>query len=275
MSAAGQEPVTVVRADQLTVTVRPRGRAPIDLVGGIYLSVVAGEWLTVIGPNGAGKSTLLRAMAGLMPYHGSLRVGEHEVATASPRTLARQLAVVVQRPTIPVATTVADHVMLGRTAHLGWLQGEGVRDRVLVAEVLDQLGLTAMADRDLATLSGGELQRVLLARALVQQPRVLLLDEPTSALDVGHQMEVLALVDALRRDHGLTVISTMHDLTLAGEFTDRLVLLDGGAVVRQGTPVEVLDPTLLEQTYRTAVTVLGPDPTQGRRGPVVIPRRSH
>lgn len=264
--------VVVARGAGVTVP-GPGRRPPAVLLDGVDLTVAPGEWLTIVGPNGAGKSTLLRAVAGLRPYAGSITACGHEVRTTSPRVLATRIAMVAQQPIIPVATTVADYVLLGRTAHLGWLQREGRRDQLLVAEVLAQLSLDRFADRHLETLSGGELQRVLLARALVQQPAVLLLDEPTSALDVGHQLEVLELVDELRTDHGLTVLSTMHDLTLAGEFTDRLLLLDDGRPVRDGTPVEVLEADLLRRTYGAEVTVLPPDPAAGRRGPVVVPVR--
>lgn len=266
------DPVVSARDVQVAVAV-PGRKDPAVLLTGVDLSVAPGEWMTIVGPNGAGKSTLLRAVAGLRPYAGSIVVAGGEVRGTPPRTLATRIAMLVQQPTIPIATTVADYVLLGRTAHLGWLQREGRRDRDLVAGVLAQLHLQRFADRHLETLSGGELQRVLLARALVQQPAVLLLDEPTSALDVGHQLEVLELVDQLRREHGLTVLSTMHDLTLAGEFTDRLLLLDAGRAVRDGTPVEVLEPELLRRTYGAAVTVLPPDPAAGRRGPVVVPLR--
>jgi len=264
----------VVVARDIGVTVPgAHRRRPSVLLAGVDLTAAPGEWLTIVGPNGAGKSTLLRAVAGLHPYTGSITVGGHQVRATPPRLLATRIAMVVQQPTIPVATTVADYVLLGRTAHLGWLQREGRRDRLLVAGVLGRLNLDRFAERHLETLSGGELQRVLLARALVQQPDVLLLDEPTSALDVGHQVEVLELVDRLRAEHGLTVLSTMHDLTLAGEFTDRLLLLDRGRPVRDGTPTEVLEPELLRRTYGAEVTVLPPDPAQGRRGPVVVPVR--
>lgn len=262
------EPELLLSVTDLGVSV-----GPTELIGGIDLSVTAGEWLSVIGPNGAGKTTLLRALAGLTPHRGSIRVAGLDVSTASPRQLAHRLAVVVQTPTVPERITVRDLVLLGRTAHLGWLQSEGRRDHQLVEQMLIRLALDPLAERDVATLSGGELQRVLLARALVQEPQLLLLDEPTSALDLGHQMEVLDLVDQLRREHGVTVVSTMHDLSLAGEFADRLLLLDRGRIAAQGTPVEVLQAELVERIYRTPVTVLPPDPAQGRQGPVVLQRR--
>ncbi len=262
------EPDNLLSANDLGVWV-----GPTQLIGAIDLTVVAGEWVSVIGPNGAGKTTLLRALAGITPYFGSVRVAGLEVSAASPRALAHRLALVVQSPIVPERITVRDLVLLGRTAHLGWLQSEGRHDHWLVDRMLARLALEPLAARDVATLSGGELQRVLLARALVQEPQLLLLDEPTSALDLGHQMEVLDLVDQLRREHGVTVVSTMHDLSLAGEFADRLVLLDRGRIARQGPPTEVLEADLVERIYRTPVTVLPPDPAQGRHGPVVLQRR--
>ena len=249
------------------------------LLDGVDLDVTAGEWVTIVGPNGAGKSTLLRVMAGLQPYEGSLRLTlersrDVEVRALPARQLARTVATVAQHPEVPVGMMVVDYVLLGRTAHLGLLQRDGGRDRRIVMDSLAQLELAAFAERRLETLSGGEQQRVFLARALAQQPSVLLLDEPTSALDLGHQLDVLELVDRLRGSAGLTVVSTMHDLTLAGEFADRLVLLDRGRVVRVGSPTEVLEPGLLGETYRASVRVLPAAPASGRRGPVVIPVRS-
>ena len=239
----------------------------------VDLTVSSGEWVTVVGPNGAGKSTLLRALAGLAGYSGSVRLDGLEARTAPGRVRARTVAVVPQLPVIPVGVTVGDYVMLGRTPHLAPLQREGRTDHRVVARTLDLLDLTEFSPRLLTTMSGGELQRAFLARALAQEPTVLLLDEPTSALDIGHQQSVLDLVDRLRRDTGLTVLSTMHDLTLAGGYADRVALLDDGTLVAVGPPAEVLTATWLEQIYRARVEVVPPGTWPGQRGPVIVPIR--
>ena len=159
------------------------------------------------------------------------------------------LAVVPQAPIIPVGMTVGDYALLGRTPHLGWLGRPGRGDRVLVEELLERLDLARFTSRLVTSLSGGERQRAVIARALAQQAPVLLLDEPTSALDVGHQQQVLELVDELRVQHGLVVLSAMHDLTLAGQYAHHLVLLVEGVGVGCGSPAEVLVAEVLERHY--------------------------
>src|SRR5207248_2598660 len=155
------------------------------------------------------------------------------------RELARMIAFVPQNPETPPELTVGEYVLLGRTPHLGYLATEGRRDRQAATRALERLDLLPFAERGLGSLSGGELQRAVLARALAQEAPVLLLDEPTTSLDLGRQQQVLELVDSLRGD-GLTVVSTMHDLTLAGQYADRLVLLDRGMIVAEGEPDAVL-----------------------------------
>jgi iron complex transport system ATP-binding protein len=215
----------------------------------LTLSVPSGARLGLIGPNGSGKTTLLRAVAG--------------------RELARRIAVVPQNPVVPPGATVGDYVLMGRTPYIPYLGTESRRDLNIVAAVLDQLDLTAFAGRRLDSLSGGERQRAVLARALAQQAPVLLLDEPTTGLDVGHQQQVLELVDALRAALDLTVLSAMHDLTLAGQFADELVLLDGGRVAAAGPARAVLTERVISRHYHASVRVLE-DPDGGV---VVIPVR--
>jgi cobalamin transport system ATP-binding protein len=223
---------------------------------GVSLEVPAGTWLTVVGPNGAGKSTLLRALAGLVAADGLVELGGEPATGLRRREWARRVAFVPQTPVVPPGMSVVSYVLLGRTPHLGPLGREGATDLAVVARNLEQLDLTAFAERPLETLSGGERQRAMVARALAQQAPVLLLDEPTTALDVGHQQEVLELVDRLRREHELTVVSTMHDLTLAGQYADRLLLLDHGEVVVTGSPEEVLTQENLARFYGARVRVL-------------------
>jgi iron complex transport system ATP-binding protein len=235
-----------------------------------------GGWLALIGPNGAGKSTALLAAAGLLPHDGEVAVDGVDRRRLAGSALARRLAYVAQEPALPPDMAVLDYVLLGRRPHLPYLGRESARDLAVVAEVLDRLDLTglAAAGRRLGALSGGERQRVVLGRALAQQPRVMLLDEPTSALDLGRQQRALELLDALRREDGLTVVTAVHDLTLAGQFADRLVLLADGRTVASGAPADVLREQTLAAAYGARVRVLPqPDgtlavlPVRGRDAP--------
>jgi iron complex transport system ATP-binding protein len=235
------------------VSVSFGGRA---VVGPVDLDVRAGSWLCLIGPNGAGKTSLLHAVCGLVAHHGEVFVDGDRIDRMRPLQRARRVALVPQTPTIPFELRVAEYVLLGRTPHIPSFGVEGQHDHAVVDEVLDRLSLGALASRPLGHLSGGELQRVLLARALAQRAPVLLLDEPTTALDLGHQQQVLGLVDELRRDYGLTVLMTMHDLTLAGSYADALVLLADGCVVCSGPADEVLTEETLGRYYGAEVEVL-------------------
>jgi iron complex transport system ATP-binding protein len=239
-----------------------------QILDGVSGSVEAGEWVTVIGPNGAGKSTLLRAVAGLVPRRGVLEIGGDDGSTLGRRELARRVALVPQLPSLPPQMTVGEYVLLGRTPHLGYLGREGPHDLEIADAALARLDLVELASRRLGTLSGGERQRAVLARALAQQAPILLLDEPTSALDVGRGQQALELVDALRREVGLTVFAAMHDLTLAGQYADRLLLLDAGRIVAEGGVRDVLTDELIARHYDASVRVL-----HDGDGVVVVPAR--
>ncbi len=229
----------------------------------------SGEWVCVIGPNGAGKSSVLRAAAGLIGYSGSVAVDQKEIPATSARWRAQHIAFVPQSPLIPLDMTVQEYVLLGRNPYIPYFGVETAGDREIVVDVLQSLDLAGFERRYLATLSGGEIQRLVIARALAQQAPVLLLDEPTSALDIGHQQHALELVDRLRRERGLTVVSAMHDLTLAGMYADRLVLMHEGRCVAQGSAAEVLRPENLSKYYGVSARVhREPDGTI-----VVIPNR--
>jgi iron complex transport system ATP-binding protein len=233
-------------------------------------TVKPGDWLGLIGPNGAGKSSLLRAAVGLVASTGSIAVGGSPLQLHSDRQRAALVAYVPQSPIIPVDMTAFEYVLLGRSPYISYFGSETKRDRGIVDDVLGRLDLADMAGRYLGALSGGEQQRVVIARALAQEAPVMLLDEPTSALDIGHQQQALELVDRLRREQGLTVVSAMHDLTLAGIYADRLVLLHEGVVVASGAAAEVLSADTLAEFYGVHVTVhREPDGTI-----VVIPRRT-
>jgi iron complex transport system ATP-binding protein len=254
-----------IRVQDLRITL---GKAPI--LRGIDLIVEAGEWVAVIGPNGAGKSTLLRAIGGLLPTGGAVSLLGTPIERLRRRARARTVATVAQTPVVPPGMSVFEYVLLGRTPFVSLLGRESAADLAAVRTLLDRLDLAGFADRELDTLSGGERQRVFLARALAQEPSLLLLDEPTSALDIGHQQEVLELVDTLRRDQGLTVVATMHDLSIAGGYADRLVLLADGVVVAAGAAREVLTEEILSRFYRATVRVV-----DGVDGPLVVPVRIH
>jgi iron complex transport system ATP-binding protein len=234
----------------------------------VRTTVEPGGWLAVIGPNGSGKSTLLRCVLGLHPHGGLVRLDGVLTAGMPRRERARQVAYAPQLPVLPEGISTRDYVLLGRTPHRPLLAAPRAVDRRVAADVMDRLEIGALADRPLRTLSGGEQQRAVLARALAQQPRVLLLDEPTSSLDLGHAQQVLDLVDGLRRQDGLTVLSTLHDLTLAGQYADRLALLSAGRVVAEGSPTEVLTTAALQTYYGARAQVV-----EGPNGPAVLPVR--
>ena len=230
----------------------------VDAVSDVSLTVESGEWTALIGPNGAGKTSVLRAMCRLVGFAGDIELDGRSIREMSRREVARVIAFVPQTPVTPLELTVSEYVLLGRTPYLAYLGGEGRDDRLAAQRALDRLQLRPFAERALGSLSGGELQRVVLARALAQEAPILLLDEPTTALDLGRQQQALELVDSLRGD-GLTVVSTLHDLTLAGQYADRLVLLDRGAVVAEGAPADVLSEENLESYYDASVRVVRED----------------
>jgi iron complex transport system ATP-binding protein len=226
----------------------------------VDLTVEPGRWLAVVGPNGAGKSTLLRVLAGLLRHQGTVLLDGINIAAMSTRHRARLIGYAPQVPLLPEGVRVRDYVALGRTPHHALLSGPRDEDRRIIEDAVRRLDLVDLADRPLRTLSGGERQRAVLARALAQEPRLLLLDEPTAALDLGHAQQVLELVDRLRRDEGLTVVATLHDLALAGQYADRLALLSGGRVVAAGPPSAVLTAETLHRHYGAHAEVTsGPD----------------
>jgi iron complex transport system ATP-binding protein len=239
------------------------------VVESVTASVEHGEWLTLIGPNGAGKSTLLRAVAGLVPFEGSIHLAGEDLRDFPRRELARRIAFVPQSPLLPPEMRVRDYVLLGRTPYIGTFSGESRGDHEAADRALHRLELVSLASRPLRTLSGGEQQRVVLARALAQEAPVLLLDEPTTALDIGRQQQALELVAELRAQSELTVLSAMHELTLASQYADRLALLSGGRLVAAGAPGEIATRELISEHYNASVEVVADD-----LGPIaVIPVR--
>jgi len=249
-----------------SVSVSLGGKLVVDDVG---LEVGSGEWLTLIGPNGAGKSTLLRAIAGLVPFDGAILIDDEPLGRLRRRDVARRLAFVPQSPVLPPDMEVREYVLLGRTPHIGPFGSESRRDVAAARRALERLELGSFAERRLHSLSGGEQQRVVLARALAQEAPLLLLDEPTTALDIGRQQQALELVAELRAQGPLTVLSAMHELTLALQYADRLALLSGGQLVAAGAPAEIATESLLAEHYGADVQVI-----ENGDGPVaVVPRR--
>lgn len=239
-------------------------------VHGFSTHVAPGEWLCLIGPNGAGKSSILRAAVGLLPYTGQVSVNGASLSMRSQRRRAELTAYVPQSPELPYDMSGFEYVLLGRNPYISYFGTESRHDRAMARDVLARLDLSEFAERKIGTLSGGERQRLVIARALCQEAPVLLLDEPTSALDIGHQQQALELVDGLRREHGLTVVSAMHDLTLAGLYSDRLALLHGGHLVVEGPAEQVLRAETLAEFYGASVRVH----READGTVVVVPRRS-
>ncbi len=228
-----------------------------------------GHTVGVIGPNGAGKSTLIRLLSRLLvPAGGSVRLNGRGLAHWRPAELARVLAVVPQDPELPPAFTAWEMVLMGRTPYLGWMGQESERDRAIVRQAMEETGVYHLAHRLISQLSGGERQRVVVARALAQQPQVLLLDEPTAHLDINHQVETLSLIARLVKQRDLAALAIFHDLNLAAQYCDELVLLNLGRVEARGTPAQVLTPALLKRVYGAEVVVI-PHPQNGL--PTVLP----
>ncbi len=224
------------------------------ILDGVDLTVGAGQLVGLLGPNGSGKSTLLRAVCRIHRVtDGSFRLGGTDLHRLSPRARARVLAYVPQGTPGPFSLTVTEAVMLGRTPHLGLRPTR--TDVARVRAVLGLLDLTDLADRHVDELSGGQAQRVLIARALAQEPTVLLLDEPTSALDLRHQVETLHLVRALTERRRLHTLMAIHDLNLAARYCHRVAFLHEGRIVACGPPTEVYRPELIERVYGLPVEI--------------------
>jgi len=226
------------------------------VVQDVDVAIEAGEWVALIGPNGAGKTTVLRAIAGLLPFEGSISLHGRETSSMQRRELSRLVALVPQEPSTPSWLTVGEYVLLGRTPHLGALAREGRRDRLAASRALERLDLLAYADRLLGTLSGGEKQRAVVARALAQEASIVILDEPTAALDIGHQQQALELLEDLRGKSELTLVAAMHDLTLAAQYVDRMVMIRDGRIVADGSPAHVLTEERIAEHYDATIRVV-------------------
>ena len=244
------KPTPALSAHNLGVSIKDT-----TLLDHVSFSIEQGSWISIIGPNGAGKSTLLRALSGSIKASGNAKIFGRDINTMSGRERAQLVSWVPQTPTIPPGMHVLDYVLLGRTPHMSMLAVPSAADVDISHKVLEELDLADLAARTVETLSGGERQRAVIGRALAQQAPILLLDEPTSALDLGHQQEVLQLLDSLRQHSNRTIVTTMHDLTLAGQFADGLILLANGGIVAQGSATDVLTEQHIAEHYRANVEV--------------------
>ncbi len=229
------------------------GRTVVDSVS---LEIETGEFFVIIGPNGAGKTSLLKLIAALsMPDQGSVSLFGRPIHSYSRKELAREVAVVSQDMPVDFPFTVAQTVLMGRSPHLGLLEMERQEDFQLAHEAMHFTGIAHLAERRLDQLSGGERQRVIIARAICQQPRLILLDEPTAALDLANQTRIMDLMERFRRQKGITVVMVSHDLNLAAMYGDRLLLLKDGGVVCKGSAAEVLTFERLENAYGCVMLV--------------------
>lgn len=222
----------------------------------VSFQVTEGEFFVVIGPNGSGKSSLMRCLAGAArPRSGEVEAAGRGISSWPKRALAQHIAWVPQEQPVGVPFTVADVVLMGRSPHLGLLGIEKTEDRRMADEAMEFMGVGHLSRRPFDRLSTGERQKVLIARAVCQRPRILLLDEPTASLDLAHQIQVMELMEALRRREGTTVVMVSHDLNLAAMYAHRLLLVKDGRVMRLGTPDEVLTYDVLEATYGCVLLV--------------------
>jgi iron complex transport system ATP-binding protein len=254
-------------AQALTVRYPRSGRPALD---GVTMEVPDGSLYAVLGPNGSGKSTLMKALLGVLPVSaGGVSVDERPTGAWSRRELARAVGVVPQAETIAFPLTVREMVAMGRYPHLGPLGSERDADREAIARALEQCDVSDLSERDVMTLSGGELQRARIARALAQEPRALVLDEPTASLDIRHEMAILELLRS-SADAGMTVLVVTHGLDMAARFADRMLLLAKGRVAAEGTPADVMRSDVLEGVYRWPIAVQE-DPSTGT--PRVTPLR--
>ena len=266
--------ITVLSADRLSFRYAGAER---DAIADVSLDVASGTLCALLGPNGSGKSTLMRLLLGaLQPRAGTVTFEGQPLARWPRRELARGIGVVAQQEESAFPMTVRELVAMGRYPHLGPWRREATADRAAIARALERCEVADLAHRPIATLSGGELQRVRIARALAQEPRTLVLDEPTAALDIAHEMAIFELLGALAVRDRVTILIVTHNINLAARYADALLLLDRGAAVAHGPPAHVLERTRLEAVYGWPLRVhpyAGPGRDAG--APQVVPVSLH
>ncbi|MFN8411067.1 MAG: heme ABC transporter ATP-binding protein [Anaerolineales bacterium] len=240
-----------------------------QILHGIQLDVNSGEVVALIGPNGAGKSTLIRAVSGVIPIHaGNIFVNQKNVTMLSTMERARHISVVPQAVSMPPAFTVWETVLLGRTPYLNFLGQTSAKDEAFARQALQQADVLHLIDKRMDEISGGEQQRVLLARTLAQDTPILLMDEPTTHLDLSHQIDLLKLVTKQAREKQLTVLIALHDLNLASMFADRIAIVQKGLLCVAGTPQETLTSEIINSIYQVPVHIVS-HPESG--APLIIP----
>lgn len=226
----------------------------------VSFEITSGRFCGIIGPNGSGKSTLLGCISGhLKPNHGSVTIGNRNVAALSVREIARRMALVQQQTTLEYDFTVGDIVLTGRNPYMKRWRSETPEDYAMMNEALQTAGIAHLKDRLITSLSGGEWQMMVLARALCQQADIMLLDEPVTGLDIKHQVSIMGTVKRLASERGISVVCVLHDLNLALSYCDELVLLKKGEIYAKGAPKDVLTKPNIESVYGTAVNTFEQD----------------
>lgn len=240
------------------------------IIKNISLEVNKGDFLGIIGPNGSGKSTLLRLMSRtLLPWEGKIMLEESDIAKMNLKELCRRIAFVAQDTLINFSFSVWEIVLMGRIPHLGRLQFETKKDLLIVKNSLYLTDTISLKRKYIDELSAGERQRVVIAKALAQEPILLFLDEPTSHLDIGYQIQILDLLKGLNRKNNLTTVIVLHDLNLASEYCNKIILLSEGRIFKEGSPEEVLTYQNIEAAYKTIV-VVNKNPVSGRPFVVLV-----
>jgi iron complex transport system ATP-binding protein len=243
----------------------------VPVVKDLSFQLRSGELVGLIGPNGCGKTSIIKALSRILPPRsGRIILDGQDLTRFSHIDLARAVGVVPQNPALPSTFTVTEIVLLGRNPHLGWLGSESARDLAMVREAMEVTGLAGFAERKIGELSGGERQRVTVARVLAQEPRVILMDEPTANLDINHQITILDLMTSLCAEKKLVVLIALHDLNLAAQYCDRLLLLKEGQLYAEGTPREVITGSNIRAVYGEGSAVY---PHPENQLPMVLLRR--
>jgi iron complex transport system ATP-binding protein len=223
------------------------------VVADLSFQIVPGEILGLIGPNGCGKTSIIKALSRVMSLRaGQIKLDGQEINRLSRNQMARLVGVVPQNPSLPETFTVAEVVLLGRTPHLGLLRHESARDLKIAGWAMERTGIASLAGRRMSELSGGERQRVTVARVLAQEPVAVLLDEPTANLDINHQTAIMDLIRGLCKENNLAVLIALHDLNLAAQYCDKLVMLKNGRLFAEGSPQQVMTAENIRAVYGMA-----------------------